>query len=287
MQQKLLINLLLLTLVALLALLVWLEPGKAPDQPLKPLGNGQPEHIDRLRIEHPDGPTLEFQREAGQWRMLAPYEMPANGMKLDALTRVVDAPVLSDFALPPDGLAQFGLDRPLRLQLDDLSFLFGGNDPINQHRYVAHANRLALTVDRFYHHLSASAEQLVSPALLPADAVIQDIHTPDYRLTRDDTGWQLDPPDPALSADELSRHASQWRQAQGLAVRHFDPPGGTQTVEIHLDNAQRLRFVLRQQDGKTWLVRTDNGLGYQLPANSTLLSTPQPAPQPATPATDA
>lgn len=282
MKQKLLINLLLLAVVAGLGLIAWLQPGKQPEAVLERLTGRQPGSVTRLEIEHPDGRRLTFQRRDGQWRMTAPYRMPGNSIKLDALARVVEAPILSGFGLPArDRLADFGLDKPFRLRLDDQLFDFGGNDPINFHRYVAFGGRLALIVDRFHHHLTAAAEQLLSHSILPAGSNIQSIKTPSYRLFQGEAGWQLEPAVSELSGDDLSGHAAQWARAQGLVVKHFDNPGSDRLVEIGLSDGRSMKFIILQQEEKQWLVRSDNGLGYQLPADSPLLAPPEsPKPQP-------
>lgn len=279
MKRKLLINLLLLALVAGLGLIAWLQPGKQPEEVLERLTDRLPGTVSKLEIEHPDGRRLAFQRQGGQWRMTVPYQMPGNKAKLDALARVVEAPVLDSFKLPQGRLADFGLDKPIRLRLDDQQFDFGANDPINFHRYVANDSRLVLLVDRFQHHLNATAELLVSPSLLPAGAKIESIKTPDYRLFQAEGGWQLEPANPELGGDDLSGHAAEWAVAQGLAVKHFDNPVAEQKVEIGLADGSALDFLILQQGERHWLVRPDNGLGYQLPADSSLLKAPEPPKQ--------
>jgi hypothetical protein len=276
-KRKLLINLALLLLVAVLGLIVWLEPGPR-EEPLSLLTERQPETVLRLGIEHPDGRRLRFERAAADapWFMLEPYALPANGTRLAALARVVEAPILNAFPLPGERLADFGLEQPIRLLLDDTLFEFGGNDPINHHRYVKSGGRLTLIVDRFYHHLSASAEQLVSPALLPPQAAIQSVRTPDYQLSHGEGGWRLEPPNPALGGDDLSRRVADWVNAQGLAVSALVRPQGERAVEIVLGDGQSLRFLILQQGGKTWLVRPDLGVGYQIPEGSPLLAPPKP-----------
>lgn len=238
-------------------------------------------------IEPAEGQALRFERQAGQWQMTEPYRMPANTSRLDALARVVEAPILSQFPLPAERLTEFGLDRPLRLRLDDLVFEFGGNDPLNHHRYLRTGDQVALTLDRFYHHLSASAEQLVSPALLPPSAQLASIQTPSYRLELKHDGWQLEPPQAQLSGDDLADRVGQWASAQGLWVQRFEQPAAEQTVELRLTSGALFRFLVIEQDGATWLVRPDNGLGYQLPSDSDLLQPPQPAAESAPTATAA
>ncbi|MBF0257044.1 MAG: DUF4340 domain-containing protein [Gammaproteobacteria bacterium] len=286
MTHKLLINLLLLLLVAGLGLLAWLQPGKEAEAQLQPLTSRSPAEVRRLVIQPTEGANLSFERQAGRWQMTEPYAMPANAVKLDALARVVEAPMLNSFPLVEERRAEFGLDRPIRLQLDELEFAFGGNDPINYHRYVGFNGQLALIVDRFFHHLSAPAEQLLSPGLLPEGARLSEIQTPKYRLQRGQGGWQLEPANPKLGGDELSGQAEQWAMAQGLAVERFEsvePADQTAgQVQIRLDSGAQFSFKIVQRDQATWLVRSDNGIGYRLPAETNLLEPPQPpAPTPA------
>lgn len=287
MSQKFAVNLLLLALVIGLGLLYWLP--KAPQiEQLATLTGRSPESLRVMRMEFPDGSQAEFERSGPDvpWQMTRPWQVPANQGYLDALARLVEAPVFDSFPLVEARRGDFGLDRPLRLQLDDLSLAFGNTNPLNQHRYLLEGNRVVLMVDRFYHHLIGGPESLVSPALLPPGLEILAIQGPEFRLEQGAAGWQLVPASSESSADVIKDYLDAWHEAQGLGVRHFaesEVSGTGQSWQLELGQGQNLDFTVGDFQGSQWLVRQDNGLGYQLPKHSALLRSPASIPAPVQP----
>ncbi|MBU0499782.1 MAG: DUF4340 domain-containing protein [Gammaproteobacteria bacterium] len=273
MNRKLLINLLLLLLVSVMGVFVWLEHGREPER-LDRLTAQSPDEAQTLHIEHPDGKLIAFEKRGGDWHMLRPYDMPANRIRLIALARVVQAPIISSFPLPKEGLGQFGLDRPIRLQVDKERFLFGASNPVNNQRYVEHGGRLHLIVDRFYHHLGALPEQLLSPNLLPEGIRLKEIKTTQYRLFKTDMGWAMEPANPNLSSDDLNRRVQDWLRAQSLQIVALDRIEAGEEVVLRREDDRADHFLIQQRDGQVWLIRSDLKIGYLLPGGSGLLTPP-------------
>lgn len=288
------INLFLLSLVLGLGLVYWW--GQTPQQAqLTTLTSRTPDAVRTMTLDYPEGAHVALERSGpdAPWRMTAPWQMPANQSRLHALARLVEAPVLDSFPLAEGQEADFGLDRPLRLAIDGQPFAFGGTNPLNQHRYLKDGQRLVLLVDRFYHHLMGGPEALVSPLLLPPEAEIVSIQGPDFRLSKDGQDWRFEPtaqPAPVMDAareaasgsktrpdPEAIKHAlDAWRQAQGLAMHQFqiDPeasPRRHPRWTIGLADGKSIDFEFRETKEGPWLVRGDNGLGYQLPRDAELL----------------
>lgn len=278
MSQKTTINLILLVLVLVLSVLNWWPEEQAPEL-LPTLTERAPETVRKIKVEYPDGTLAAFERAGPEspWQMTAPWQMPANQTHLDALARVVEAPVFDSFPLTDERRAEFGLNKSMRLEVDDLSLTFGTTNPLNSHRYLLEGGRLVLMVDRFYHHLAGGPESLLSPALLPPDADIRGIHGPDLLLDKTESGWQLTPANEQLGMDAINAYVDEWRNAQGLAVRHFPEPELAQANpnwQLQLGPEQVLELVQLEHQGNEWLVRKDNGLGYQLSKGNTLLKGP-------------
>lgn len=279
MSRKLWVNLLLLVVVVVLGLVAWLEPGVKKEEQLKTLTGRGPETVQRLRIEQPGGVIIEFEKRQDRWMMLRPYAMPANQVKLTALARVVEAPILQNFpAAQKERLAQFGLDKPVRLDLDQQTVLFGGIEPISKHRYVQFDDRLMLIVDRFYHHLNAPPEQLLSHNLLPEGSRLKEIETPQYRLYLSDKKWDLKPENPELSGDDITERLRLWQSAQALQLAPVSSVPTGDRVKLTLEDGKEFVFVVLKKDERIWLVRPDLKLGYLLPTQTQLLQPPKPHP---------
>lgn len=156
-------NLLLLLIVITLALLVWLRPGIAPPEPAIPLTTLQPSSVNHIQISDASGRSIQLQKQAERWRMIAPQPAPANHDRVRQLLGITTTPVHSHFPAPQD-LTQFGLaPAGIQLKLNQLTLTFGDIDPVYQRRYVLVDRRIHLIDDGFQHHLLAAAEAFIQP----------------------------------------------------------------------------------------------------------------------------
>lgn len=271
------VNLLLLGVVALLGLLVWLTPDDELPPGVTSLTALQPAEIDHIRISNTRQPTFRLARRDGGWWMSEPYPVAANGPRIDALLNILSTPSLERFPVPGEKLQAFGLTAPRpQIVFDELRLILGGTHPYNHNRYLRIDQTLHLIKDVYPHHFLASAEEFVSPRLLSEGARIRAIVTPNWRLARDHRGqWQLQPPQPGISADSLVTKVSAWQQARALRLQRAPDDAHGPSVTLLLEDDQRaLEFTLLRQPPATLLLRRDLGLSYRLPNGSRLLTAP-------------
>lgn len=154
------INLILLIAVATLALLVYLSPDEPGfEVKLPPLTDLSPDAVTRVSIRNESGEMI-FERQAEGWNMISPKQAAAKAERLDALVRVAETPVFSNYPLPTSRrLKEFGLDPAnIILTLNDIKIEFGTVESLSQNRYVRIGDQIYLIGDGFYHHLVAKAE---------------------------------------------------------------------------------------------------------------------------------
>ncbi len=271
------INLALLGIIGLLGLALWLTPEQQPQQDQARLTPLQPDAITRIRIDHKSGPPTILLRQGEVWRMATPYQAVADGGRIQRLLAIANTPSLEHFPRPAEGLNRFGLAQPrIRLRLDGVMLQIGDRHPFQDARYVAIDDRIHLIRNRFMPYLQSPAETFIDPRLLPAGSRIEGIRTPRWRLQESGDGrWQLQPPLPGLSMDQLMAKRDQWQNARAMAVHKAPGEESGEEVRIQLQGRpQAIRFGILQRDGKSWLIRRDLGLAYQLPAGSDLLAPP-------------
>ena len=162
MKSRALTNFGLLILVVILALIALYEPGlEKPDEVL-PLTNLKPEEVRFIRISDNQGRDLVLEKQQGAWRMTRPYEKAANEVRIGQLLGITSTRSFSQFDVPDDRLADFGLDpAPIHLQLNDMKLEVGGNEPMRFRRYVRIGNQIHLISNGFHHHLMAEAKDYV------------------------------------------------------------------------------------------------------------------------------
>lgn len=235
------VNLLLLLVVALLSIEV--RRALEQDRHVPALTELAPETITEIRLERPGKPPIELLRNTENWHMESPYRIAANATRIEQLVRIAATRVFR--SLPENDTADLGLEpeRAL-LSLDGLILRFGNTEPIDHHRYVAVGGQVHLVGDGFQHHLMASAEDYVSPRLLPHD------FSPAAGSLDDET---LD--DSALA--ELSRLTAE----RVVALEEEEIEGRLLNLTEARDG-RSLRLLV-SADGRRW-IRLDRRLVYLL-----------------------
>jgi hypothetical protein len=152
-------NLILATLVAVLGLVAWLEPGLERGQTLPPLTELSPAAARSLRLFKGNELVLGLELTEQGWHLNAPVAGVADNERVRELLGVLRTPSLRRFAVPLGREAEFGLAEPeLILEVDGVPIAFGGLDPVTQQRYVLYAGEVHLIGDGFRHHLLAGAQ---------------------------------------------------------------------------------------------------------------------------------
>lgn len=265
------LNLGLLAVVAVLGLIVWLQPGHKPPAAPPTLTALKPSEVHTIRIERQQGKTIELAKVDDQWRMKAPIDARANDWRVQSLLRVTQNHSLGANPVKGLDLAQYGLDKPAaRLFLDKLEIDFGTTTPLGNRRYVRIGNTIHLIDDVAYYHLLGSYTGFVSYRLLPDPAKIERVALPGLTLVMRNGDWRPQPRPVHYSADALTQLVDAWRYASALSVEPYTPAKGksTDTGEIRIQLAQRqkplvFRIVARKPD--LILARPDLGIEYHLP----------------------
>lgn len=186
MKSRLIMNLVLLAIIAVLGVVAFLKPGKQkPETPS--LLTLDASALTRMTLQNKE--TLVFEKQDGAWRLTAPFVAPVNQVRAGQLLEVAKARSEANYPLKPEDVAQFGLDKPQAiLTLGDATLQFGGTDPINMRRYVRLGDTLHLVDDNFFHHLTAPATDYVDKKLLPEGAKIRAIELPGLKATKNPGG---------------------------------------------------------------------------------------------------
>ena len=140
MKSRLALNLGLLALIAILAAVAVLKPGKKEEsQPT--LLAGKLDALNLVTLQNKE--KLTFEKRDGLWWLTAPFAAPVNQVRMRQLLEVGEAASSAHYPIKPEELAQFGLDQPqATLALGDSILQFGTTDPINMRRYVRMSDTL-------------------------------------------------------------------------------------------------------------------------------------------------
>ncbi len=282
MRRQTWLNLIALAVVALLAMIVWLVPDETAPAEVVKLTTLQPQQIDSITIKNRNG-ELQLQRGADGWRMLAPYAIDANTMRIEQLLNIANTDSLQQFPAPLDRLAEFGLEHPqASIQLQHYLIQAGNTNPINHQRYLRIDNTIHMIKDRFPHLLMAPASEFVALELIPTGQQLEAISAPDWGISKGENGeLELKPTEDGLSMDALNQKITQWQHAQALGVipLHKAEPIGELKLMLK-GQAEPLQYKLIESDGETLLWRPKLGLAYRMPTGTTLMLPPTSAETP-------
>lgn len=272
MRKQSLVNLLLLLLVAALSLFVWYTPDQESSRKGRPLTRLDPATVKRITISNNNGPRFILQRDTRGWYMTEPYRVRANTPRIDLLLDLLSTPQIESFALPTDRLAEFGLERPLaELTFNQTKITFGGTHPYNYRRYLRIDDQLYLTNDIFPHHALARAEEFVSHALFPDDEEISEIHTPSWRLYRQQGLWTLDPDGAGADPEQLQEKVAAWQHSRAPKVIKAPDTPPEQQLTIHLRGSEGpLKLGVISQKPRILLINQTLGLAYRLNSDALL-----------------
>jgi len=163
------VNLGLFVLVVLLASAVYFEPGIEQTAAKTPLTSLKPEEVSFIRISDSRGRDLVMEKQQGSWLMTSPYKKPADEQRIRQLLDITTTRSFSQFSIPKERLAEFGLDpAPIHLQLNDVKLDIGGNESIQFRRYVRIDDQLHLINNSYHHHLMAQADDFIRKDQMPA-----------------------------------------------------------------------------------------------------------------------
>jgi hypothetical protein len=222
MRSKILINLALIAALVGLSLYAYFKPWQttAPGLRLTPLTRAE---IERIAVEPLTGAPYKLQKNAGTWRIVAPFNAQADETQVDRLLDIAGAPAKQKLANPD--LVQLGLESPqLRVTLNDLAFAFGRVNDITYEQYVAVAGEVFLVPPLYGYGIPQEAAKLLSRRLLDAGETPVGFDFGRYRIMRDDKGvWAAfgkfaTAPDKNLSQDDFNRWADEWRYTSSLNV---------------------------------------------------------------------
>lgn len=266
MRPRVLLNLALALVVAVLALVIVYQPGKKapPDEP--PLANLKPADIDHIQLLRNNQADVDLVRKNGRWWMTSPYALPANQARVRQILGIPAMQVQAHVAGSGKDLSRFGLAKPdVRVRLGDHEFAFGGTNPLSYERYIGYAGQVYLVDDTVYAQLIATPPGYVSTRLLERGSKLDAITLPDLALTREQGRWTITQGSSKdVSADAITSLVQAWQSAQALQVSKLEetPPKGT--AALTLKSGKTIDFTILAVKPQLVLGRKDIGLEYHL-----------------------
>lgn len=280
-RQRLLLNLALGAGALVLGALVAYLAGRSPEEAAPKLTSMAVSDVTSIRIQREERPDIALERRGEQWYLTAPYAIAASDFRARMLARIAVESSLKRYPAADLDLARYGLDPPrVRVFLNDTELGFGDSNPVTHQRYVLAGGQVHLVADTVFDVLTADVASYLGPRLLPEDAVVTRIALPEVTLTKQDTGWTLEPEQPDLSADDIRAFVEDWTRAEALWAKPRSGRPAQGEIRITLADGGELRFQIIETDPDLVLARPDLEVEYTLSggqADRLLKLSPRPA----------
>ena len=262
------LNISLVLAVVVLAGIIYFRPGVEQPEQTVPLTTLKPEQVTRIEITRNNQQPITLVREQQGWYIRTPLDVAANTSRVDSLLRLTSATTYARFTANESDLAGFNLDHPLVvIRFNDVEIAFGGNEPLNNRRYVRVGSNIRVIADSFYYQVSADLSSFVALDLLPRNVRLTRIVLPAFAIKLDKNGdWQAETPGSNIPADALNSLPDAWQRAQALRVSAYRASDvAAQKVTVFTDKKpQRLDFEVLKTEPELILGRPDIGMRYHL-----------------------
>ncbi len=272
MTSRTLLNLALLLIALILGTLVMLEPGKTPEPKPELLTSMKGADVKQIKIIRRSKNTIKLQKQAKHWRMLTPFNLPANDYKVESVLNLLKTESTARYDLAKLDPARFDLVKPV-VSIDfnrSLKIDFGNIAPLQKQRYVRIGKQLHLIPDYYYYQLIGSATDYLDHALIPKGKKIIRLELPTLTLALKDSKWTLTPKDESYSADAYTDLLNEWQQAHALELRPLKNKDTTKLsdkqIRILLQGSDKpIIYNLQQTADEFILIRADKNIEYVMP----------------------
>ena len=258
------LNIGLLLAVALAAATLYVKPRPSEQQSFR-LVPAQVERLSRIEIARGLDTHIVLVRTAENWRMETPV---AARLDETTLARLLDLTRLeTPLRFPTDDLARYALDKPwARVRFNQHVVEFGMTNTVTQELYAKNGEYVYAIPARLAGAIPASAAKLLAHRLFGADEIPIAFRLSRFSLRHDGVRWQLEPPDPGLSQDDLVRWVEQWRLASSLTTQPGARPTAGDSAVVQLRDGRSITFTVVARVPNLVLHRDDEGLEYHFPS---------------------
>lgn len=280
MQSRNLINIILLAGIVVLVLVLTQVDEEQPAPEKSKLTALTADSLNHVLIKRSGLRDVELAKSNGSWRMLQPYNIAANKIRIEALIKLATADIEASHDIAGLNLADYSLDRPKAyINLNRETLLeFGATDPIRNLRYIKSGNKLNLVLDTHYYLARSLATAFIATNLLPGSVTISSLKLPDLKTSFNQGKWEATPQPQHFSADLVTELINEWQNANAMEVKEYkNKPDPANLIIIKTTDKT---YEFEQQTTKDYfvLIRHDLGLQYLFPLEqkNAFLTLPKP-----------
>jgi len=279
MKRGWLLNLSMLSAVAILAWFAWRTPSRE-EAAREFLSAVKPAAVSRISLTRHKQPPVKLERKGEHWWITEPLNARADEFQVLRMLTILEAQPTA--RLPATDPARFELEQPAAvLDIDGVKYAFGAINTVTREQYVQRGDTIHAVELRHGAGLPANAVAMIRRALLSETEQPVTIELPEFMVSKKNGKWQLSPASVEIGPDELQRYVDHWRVASAASAEPYDKRPVRADIRITMNDGKTVTFAVLQREPQLVLWRRDNGLQYTFlgMAGRTLLTNPAtPAP---------
>ena len=255
------LNLVVFIIVITLAVVIYYS--EEPNTQLDRLTEIDANSISSIYIQHNKNHTV-LTKNGQRWEITQPISIAANSFRISSLTKLLNAPIHSQYPVDEVNLADIGIEKSAtKISFDGQEIIFGINNAATQLRYIQLNNSVFTIEDVYYPFISSNFSTLVSFNLLPNDSRIKKLILKNQTITKNLMGfWQSNV---EQTADNLNKIIDDWTNTQAFGVHEYIEREILGEVFIYLENTQEpITYIIADDDPWLILARPELGLEYHL-----------------------
>ena len=274
MSARSLLNLALFAAVAIAGLALFLKPKPVSEERYRLLP-AQAATASEIEIVRGSQAPIVLVRLAKEWRMRAPIAARLDDTGLARLLELTSVEVASRLSAADVG--RYELDKPwARIRFGEHTIEFGMTNAVTYELYARSGEHVFAIPARHAGAVPGTAAKLLAHRMFAGDETPTAFRLERFALVHDGVRWQLQPPDPGLSQDDLVHWVDQWRRASSTTTQPGTAPATRDKIAVGLSGGRTVDFSVVARTPDLVLRREDEGLDYHFPARtaSLLLAAP-------------
>ena len=274
MSTRSLLNVVLLLAVAAAGLALYFKPKPAAEERYR-LIPVQATEVNEIEIVRGAQAPIVLVRSGKPWRMRAPVAARLDDTALARLLELARVEVSN--RLSAAELGRYELDKPwARVRFGAHVIELGMTNAVTQELYTRSGEHVFAIPARFAAAVPGTPAKLLAHRMFDSDETPAAFRLERFAVVHDGVRWQLEPPDPGLSQDDLIRWVDQWRLASSTTTQPGVAVTAREKVTVKLNGGRAITFSVLARTPDLVLRREDEGLDYHFSARmaSLLLAAP-------------
>jgi len=267
MKSRLLLNLLLIGVLALLGAYLFLNQDAESVKSEQLVGLDK-NKIDRITIVKNNSFSMDFSRNATTWTITKPFRARANSEVIKLVLDLAEAPIINEIKKPS---RNYGFNpSQYTVTLDQETIKFGNINEVTNEQYVQVNDRIFLTKTHHGYNLPYDPIKVVDRKLLGAEEVPVAFKTKTWRAERGVNGlWSMISETenlPGIPSSKIKIWAMGWPYTAATETTIANQPSDFKydNIEVSFENGRQVTVSVKRTEKGYLLIRSDEDIVYKV-----------------------